>query len=84
MEFGPLVLQRTRGRTEIRKDLGKDDKGHKGTEAGSASRHGGRLGRVHPRLFERKKTDANEKERKKTDNPREGWEDGTPPPGVKF
>ena len=48
MEFGPLVLQRTRGRTEIRKDLGKDDKGHKGTEAGSASRHGGRLGRIHP------------------------------------
>ena len=35
MEFGPLVLQRTRGRTEIRKDLGKDDKGHKGTERGA-------------------------------------------------
>ena len=25
-----------------------------------------------------------EKERKKTDNPREGWEDGTPPPHRDF
>ena len=24
------------------------------------------------------------KERKKTDNPREGWEDGTPPPNRDF
>ena len=30
---------------------------------------------------ERKKQ---EKERKKTDNPREGWEDGTPPPHRDF
>ena len=27
---------------------------------------------------------AEKKERKKTDNPREGWEDGTPPPHRDF
>ena len=27
---------------------------------------------------------ASKKERKKTDNPREGWEDGTPPPHRDF
>ena len=27
---------------------------------------------------------AQPKERKKTDNPREGWEDGTPPPHRDF
>ena len=27
---------------------------------------------------------AREKKRKKTDNPREGWEDGTPPPHRDF
>ena len=27
---------------------------------------------------------ARKKERKKTDNPREGWEDGTPPPHRDF
>ena len=27
---------------------------------------------------------SDEKERKKTDNPREGWEDGTPPPHRDF
>ncbi len=27
---------------------------------------------------------SREKERKKTDNPREGWEDGTPPPHRDF
>ena len=31
---------------------------------------------IEPRLLE--------KERKKTDNPREGWEDGTPPPHRDF
>ena len=51
--------------------------------------------RVYPRICrteakkkERKKTDNPregwEKERKKTDNPREGWEDGTPPPHRDF
>ena len=29
-------------------------------------------------------TQAPKKERKKTDNPREGWEDGTPPPHRDF
>ena len=29
-------------------------------------------------------TEARKKERKKTDNPREGWEDGTPPPHRDF
>ena len=38
---------------------------------------------------ERKKThnqgtSERKKERKKTDNPREGWEDGTPPPHRDF
>ena len=28
--------------------------------------------------------DFTQKERKKTDNPREGWEDGTPPPHRDF
>ena len=28
--------------------------------------------------------DYQKKERKKTDNPREGWEDGTPPPHRDF
>ena len=31
-----------------------------------------------------KRTKENRKERKKTDNPREGWEDGTPPPHRDF
>ena len=31
-----------------------------------------------------KRTRAGKKERKKTDNPREGWEDGTPPPHRDF
>ena len=35
-----------------------------------------RQGRIHVRL--------RKKERKKTDNPREGWEDGTPPPHRDF
>ena len=33
---------------------------------------------------ERKQQPKGKKERKKTDNPREGWEDGTPPPHRDF
>ena len=33
---------------------------------------------------DRETDSAPKKERKKTDNPREGWEDGTPPPHRDF
>ena len=33
---------------------------------------------------EQRHADSKKKERKKTDNPREGWEDGTPPPHRDF
>ena len=46
------------------------------------------LTRAREFVKERKQTtqgrDGKKKERKKTDNPREGWEDGTPPPHRDF
>ena len=40
--------RRTGGSPPARAGSWKDDQGHRGTGAGSASRHGGGLGRVHP------------------------------------
>ena len=47
---------------------------------------GGLRGRCAAGGYKKKKTTrrAGEKERKKTDNAREGWEDGTPPPHRDF
>ena len=38
----------------------------------------------HDHVSQSESVGAEKKERKKTDNPREGWEDGTPPPHRDF
>ena len=45
---GPPALAQGQGSPPARAGSCKDDQGHRGTGAGSASRHGGGLGRVHP------------------------------------
>ena len=45
---------------------------------------GGQGPYLHEQDFGRTIRRKKKKERKKTDNPREGWEDGTPPPHRDF